>query len=183
MEAIWQFKDEYRWLSNFWPCRIEMDGEIYPSVEHAYQAAKSLRPYERQKVREAETPGLAKRLGKTLTIRPDWEEVKIKVMLSLVRQKFTRDPELQRKLLETGDTLLFEGNYWGDRFWGIDLKTLEGENHLGKILMRVREELKRKRAPLVFEYREGPRVDQDNFLGSLFMASFAESLQSRGEEE
>jgi hypothetical protein len=101
-------------------------------------------PGERRRVREAKTPGKAKRFGKMLTIRPDWKNIRLSVMLNLVRQKFS-DPELGRKVLETGDALLVEGNDWGDRFWGVDLKSFEGENHLGKILMKVREELRLKR--------------------------------------
>jgi len=142
--VIVEFQGEYRWLSNFWPSPVEYCGVVYPTVEHAYQAAKTLLPGERRRVREAETPGKAKRLGATLTVRSDWEDIKLSVMLNLVRQKFS-DPELGRKLLGTGDALLVEGNRWGDRFWGVDLRTGLGENHLGKILMRVRDELRANR--------------------------------------
>jgi ribA/ribD-fused uncharacterized protein len=73
-------------------------------------------------------------------MRPDWEQVKILIMTSLVRDKFTRHQDLKEQLLATGDAELIEGNWWGDTFWGVCKG--KGENHLGKVLMKVREELK-----------------------------------------
>lgn len=136
MTPIDSFQGEYRWLSNFWPALVIFDGDYYPTVEHAYQAAKTTDRSARIRIHRAETPGLAKKLGRGLAMRPDWDTFKLEVMLILLRQKFT-DPELRRKLLETGDRELIEGNTWGDRFWGVCGGT--GENHLGKILMHVRE--------------------------------------------
>ena len=87
---IKEFQGENRFLSNFHPCRIDWEGIIYPSVEHAYQASKTLDKNERLKIANLSTPGRAKRAGQKLEIRPDWEEVKVPIMESLVRQKFTR---------------------------------------------------------------------------------------------
>jgi ribA/ribD-fused uncharacterized protein len=121
-----------------------MEAEFYPSVEHAYQAAKTINPGIRRAISMAVTPGAAKRLGKGLDIRHGWDGMKMKIMEDLVRQKFIRNEELKWKLLATGDRPLFEGNNWGDRFWGVctaDDGGMVGENNLGKIIMKVREEL------------------------------------------
>lgn len=115
-----------------------LDGLEYPSVEHAYQAAKTLNVYERDRIRKCRFPGLAKAAGKSVTLRYDWDSVRLSTMEHLVRQKFSAQP-LRQQLFETGDAELIEGNTWGDTFWGVF--NGEGENHLGKILMKVREEL------------------------------------------
>lgn len=133
------FRGKHFFLSNFYHCYVMLDGEFYPSVEHAYQAAKTLDPKEREKIKNAGNPGVAKRLGKTVSHRSDWKKVKVDIMLDLVRQKFNRSRDLTEKLLETGDHELIEGNAWGDQFWGVYRG--KGENHLGKILMQVRREL------------------------------------------
>lgn len=119
----------------------------YPTTEHAFQAAKTLDEKEREKIRVAKTPGQAKRLGQKVTLRKDWESIKIKIMLNLNRQKFDR-ADLGDRLVDTGQAELIEGNTWGDTFWGVCKGV--GKNHLGKILMEVREEL--------VEYR--PMLDQ-----------------------
>ena len=146
--SITSFRGDYRFLSNFYPAEVRMSGMEYPTVEHAFQAAKTKDPNLRWKVRAAGTPGEAKRMGKNLELRPDWEEIKLEVMLALVRYKFTHHPELAEKLLTTGNVTLVEGNDWGDTFWGACRKgfhgqaQLEGQNHLGLILMKVRDELR-----------------------------------------
>jgi N-glycosidase YbiA len=141
MEKILGFNKEYRFLSNFWPAQVELDGLKYPSTEHAYQAAKTVEPAERRRIRESHKPGDAKRLGKSVTMRSDWEEIKIAVMTDLVRQKFTKNKDLKEKLLATNDAHIEETNSWGDCFWGVCKG--KGLNHLGKILMEIREELKK----------------------------------------
>lgn len=133
----------YRFLSNFWPCIVGYEGENYPSVEHAYQAAKTHDKTVRKLIREARSPGVAKRLGKNVELRPDWEQKKEGIMLGLLVQKFAH-PELKARLRDTGDNVLIEGNTWGDKEWGAVLNTKgewEGNNKLGKLLMRVREQL------------------------------------------
>lgn len=140
-KVIDKFSGYYRFLNNFYlPAAVVLDGVPYPGVEHAYQAAKSDDVIMRAIVRQAATPGAAKRIGQRLLLRHDWEQVKLLVMEDLVRQKFTNHPELGQALLDTGDAELIEGNHWGDTFWGVCNGV--GENHLGKILMKVRQELR-----------------------------------------
>jgi hypothetical protein len=138
-QTIKEFQHEYRFLSNFWPASVQLQGLWFPTVEHAYQAAKTLDIREREAISYLSTPGEAKRAGRYLLIRTDWEEVRLTIMESLIRQKF-RSPSLRQKLLETGNAKLEEGNRWGDRFWGIYNR--QGENHLGKILMKIRDEIR-----------------------------------------
>lgn len=143
-DLIYNFTGEYRFLSNFWPCRIVFDRLIYPSVEHAYVAAKTLNPAERAFVRKCcLSPGDAKRFGRELTLRRDWDAVKLAVMEDFLRQKFAPHTPLAEKLLATGDAKLVEGNTWGDTFWGRCRG--KGRNHLGNLLMIIREELKEQR--------------------------------------
>lgn len=135
MEKIVTFSGDYEFLSNFFPSPVEFEGHVYPTVEHAFQAAKTLDPAERDKIRALPTPGQAKRAGKRVQLRPDWNEARVLVMGELVRRKF-ESTELRRLLLATGNAELVEGNTWGDRFWGVCKGT--GENRLGKILEAVR---------------------------------------------
>lgn len=136
--CIDSFSGEYEWLSNFYPCQVEFDGEVYPTVEHAYQAAKTLNPIERKMIGGAKTPGQAKKLAKKCSRRDHWEVMKIPVMRGLLEQKFNQ-LFFRKKLTETGGAILIEGNYWGDVFWGVCKG--EGTNHLGRLLMDIREEL------------------------------------------
>lgn len=131
------FFGEYKWLSNFEPCPIVFEFVEYPSVEHAYQAAKTLDTNEREQIRQAKTPGEAKGMGARVTLRPDWETIKLSVMFHLVLQKFSGG-ELRKKLLATEDAVLIEGNTWYDTYWGRDVSTGKGYNHLGQLLMLVR---------------------------------------------
>src|SRR5262245_40548867 len=140
---IKKFRNEYAFLSNFSPSRITLDGASYPTIEHAYQAAKTLDPRERAGIAGLASPVMAKRAGRRVKLRPDWEQVKIELMEDLVRRTFD-DPDLAAKLLATGEEELVEGNTWGDRFWGVCRGVRR--NELGKILMRVRSELARQEA-------------------------------------
>lgn len=140
MTTISSFSGTYRFLSNFWPSRIVGDDDwFYPTVEHAYQAAKTDDLEWKKRIRLAATPTDAKRLGRRCPLCADWDTIKLRVMYSLVLRKF-QDPGLRRLLLATGDAELIEGNTWGDRYWGqVDGK---GENHLGKLLMGIRAEIR-----------------------------------------
>lgn len=134
------FTGRNRFLSNFFIADTKYDTFIYPSSEHAYQAAKS----QNNKIRglfldRNMTPGQAKKLGFKIARRPDWETVKLSIMKEVVLDKFTRNSTLKEKLLATGDQQLVEGNTWDDKFWGVCGG--EGLNHLGLILMEVRTEL------------------------------------------
>lgn len=136
---IARFENEYWFLSNFYPAVVEWDGQVYPSSEHAYQAAKTLDPYSREIIRQAPTPGMAKKYGRHVLLRPDWEQAKLSVMEDLLRQKFAPGSALADKLLATGDEELIEGNWWGDVWWGVCNGV--GQNHLGKLLMKIRADL------------------------------------------
>ena len=137
---IERFAGQYNFLSNFEKCAVEYDDVVYQSVEAAYQAAKTL-DHEARVPFETYDPGEAKKAGKKLELRPNWETLRFEVMYQLVKQKFSFEPHCS-KLLATGDAELIEGNYWMDRVWGVYRGS--GENHLGKILMRVRKELQSK---------------------------------------
>lgn len=144
------FTGRWNFLSNFFPVEIEHQGIKYPSVEHYYVAMKVKNDQQidgkyigyvdcRELISKIKTPGEAKRFGRTLKIRKDWDNVKFDVMLWGVREKFKKE-ELREMLLNTGDQQLIEGNFWNDTYWGVCKGV--GENNLGKILMRVREEVK-----------------------------------------
>lgn len=139
LQGIFGFNGEYRFLSNFYETPITYDGVTYPSVENAYQAAKTTIEEERLQFVKISSKE-AKSLGKKVTLREDWDLVKLKVMWSLIHEKFTRNRKLYSALVLTGDTHIEETNWWGDKFWGVCRG--EGENHLGKLLMQLREKLK-----------------------------------------
>jgi ribA/ribD-fused uncharacterized protein len=141
MKAIDSFTGDNFFLSNFYEAEVVYNGVRYKTSEHAYQAEKTLIASERQQVRDAKTPGVAKRLGKKVTMQDGWDNMKFDVMLDIVRAKFKQNPDLAQKLLETGTAHLEEGNDWGDKLWG----TVDGQgkNWLGKILMVVRSELQK----------------------------------------
>lgn len=136
---IEEFQGEYRFLSNFFPSPLEVDGIRYGNAEAAFQAQKVLSEEEKREFSDL-PPNVAKRKGRRVSLRPDWEEVKTEMMEKIVRAKFEENPELTRRLLETGDAELIEGNSWNDRCWGVDLRTGKGENRLGLILMKIRQE-------------------------------------------
>lgn len=136
-----EFSGEYRFLSNFWEAPVTYGGVTYGSNEAAFQAQKCIEAEKRLAFTEL-TPSKAKSLGRRVLLRSDWEDVKIGLMEEIVRAKFTQTPDLGEKLLQTGYRQLVEGNTWNDTFWGVSLKSLKGQNHLGKILMQIREELR-----------------------------------------
>ena len=119
---------------------LKLDGVEYPTVEHAYQAAKTVDPQERLQFQGDITAGQAKLAGRHVTLRPDWEEVKIDVMRDLSRQKY-EDAIYAAFLLDTGDLYIEETNSWGDTFWGVCEG--KGQNVLGNILMGIRTDLRK----------------------------------------
>lgn len=135
---ISKFSGKYRFLSNFWPVEIAYEDITYPSVEHAYQASKSLDKKLRQGISKLQTPGSAKRKGRELTLRKDWEDIKTQIMYDLLLLKFAY-PDLRENLIATNDLKLVEGNHWGDTFWGVC--NGKGNNYLGKLLMQIRREI------------------------------------------
>lgn len=135
--------DEHRWLSNMWYVNILLRGVVYASVEHAYQSEKSHDPMWKKFCADREVkPGKVKIASKNIEIREDWNDVKLLVMYYCLQHKFRQEP-FRTKLLATGNVNLQEGNYWGDTFWGVDLKQNPniGENHLGRLIMKIRDEL------------------------------------------
>jgi len=153
MNRIVHFAYEYDFLSNFYSAHVVYEGVAYASVEHAYQASKSLDLDQRTIFSFDYNPNLtaarAKRIGQEIKLRDDWDKVKVRTMRELVLQKFSQ-PALKAKLLGTGDAYLEEGNWWHDIFWGVCHHKMEGKtcregehrpfggNHLGYILMDVR---------------------------------------------
>lgn len=136
MTPITSFHGPHRFLSNFYPAPVMLDGTVYPTVEHAFQAAKTTDRAMRWHFLRAPTPGDAKKLGRQVTLRDDWEQIKLQVMMDLVWLKF-QEPSLSARLVETAGRDLVEGNHWNDRFWGVCGGV--GENWLGRILMTVRD--------------------------------------------
>ena len=139
---IVSFRGDFYFLSNFYHCKVTYNGITYGNNEAAFQAQKQL---SRSKEFEHLPPNSAKRLGRRVKLREDWEEVKDQIMYEIVKCKFTQNLDLKQKLLDTNDEELIEGNNWNDRYWGMVFKEHTGwigENKLGKILMRVREEIK-----------------------------------------
>ena len=134
------FTGAFDFLSNFYPARVEVGGVCYSNAEAAFQAQKCVDAAERGEFAEL-VAVKAKRRGRQVKLRPDWDSVRLGVMEEVVRAKFRQNSDLAARLLGTGRLPLAEGNSWGDLFWGVDVKTGKGENHLGRILMKIREEL------------------------------------------
>ena len=135
------FRNEYFFLSNFYTAPVIFDGIRYENNEAAFQAQKCIDVAERKKFSNLD-PSAAKKLGRKVKLRSDWEDVKVDLMRKIVFAKFTQNPNLTVDLLNTKDEELIEGNNWGDRIWG--QVNGEGQNLLGKILMEVRSNLKDK---------------------------------------
>lgn len=140
---VYGFRGYYRFLSNFYPSEIEYGGIVYPTVEHAYQAQKTLDDNLRYEISILEHAWQAKKMGKRLAgFRLDWDDrIKDDIMLDLVRLKFYTHKDLAIKLINTGDGILYEVNSHGDIYWGTDA-SLNGDNNLGKTHMLIRDELK-----------------------------------------
>ena len=132
------FRGKYFFLSNFYQAPVCVDGIIYRNNEAAFQSLKTTDINIRREFAELD-PSVAKRKGRRIKLRSDWEKIKYIKMYSVCYAKFTQNPDLKEKLLQTGDEILEEGNDWGDKIWGT--VNGEGENNLGKILMQIRKEL------------------------------------------
>lgn len=137
--VIDHFNGYYLFLNNFYPATVKFEDDFYVSVEHAFHAAKTLDKKERERVKWCRYARDAKKLGRSVKLRSDWESVKVRVMYNCVLDKFTRNDYLRNKLIETGNAELIEGNTWNDTFWGVC--NGKGRNMLGKILMKVRAKL------------------------------------------
>jgi ribA/ribD-fused uncharacterized protein len=142
-KKIGGFVAEYRWLSNFFLCRVDWDSLVYGSAEAAFHSAKY--PAAEREVFTRLSPDQAKKLSYTKPYdRVAWEARKLRVMHEIVWAKFSQNPELAKKLLATGDRYLEETNWWGDKVWGVYRG--EGQNLTGKVLMDVRARLAKESA-------------------------------------
>jgi ribA/ribD-fused uncharacterized protein len=136
--VIPEFTGDYAFLSMFYQCTIKSpDGWLWPSGEHLFHACKCRTARDRQRIQAAPTPRLAKRVGRQVTLRPDWEQAKKSVMLRVNLLKFEQNTDLRALLDATRGYELVEGNAWNDDYWG--RVNGQGANHLGRILMYVRE--------------------------------------------
>jgi len=135
-----QFRGINDFLSNFYMHPITFQGVTYLTSEHAYQALKFTDPSIRQKIINSNTPGKAKRLSRKYSkyVRPDWIDISLQIMYDLNKIKFS-DTELAERLSQIDEPIV-EGNSWGDTFWGVDIESGKGENHLGRILERIKKE-------------------------------------------
>ena len=137
MNVINSFDGEYDFLSNFYECPILWKGNLYRNSESIYQSYKTLDnvPFDFTKT----TGSQSKKISKKLNVRPDWNKIKFDLMYEICQEKFNQNTDIAQKLMNTGDAILIEGNYWGDTYWGKCNGV--GQNNLGKILMKIREEL------------------------------------------
>lgn len=136
------FRGDYYFLSNFYSAPVEYEGITYKNNEAAFQAQKT--PSLSTKLHFASlNPSEAKKMGRKVILRKDWEDVKYQIMVDIVHAKFDQNPELKEKLIATGDEELIEGNNWGDKIWG--QVNGEGRNLLGHILMNERDYLKEQK--------------------------------------
>ncbi|MDD2981168.1 MAG: NADAR family protein [Hespellia sp.] len=143
--VIASFRDSYAFLSNFYYAEITYGNLRFANNEAAFQAQKSTCARERRQfcTHYLKNPADAKRLGKSINLRPDWNTVKLRYMYEICMTKFLQHPELGEKLLATGNAILIEENTWGDRYWGA--VNGYGDNHLGEILMDIRSKLQLER--------------------------------------
>lgn len=141
-KVIGSFTGEYRFLSNFYPTTVVYEGRSYKTAEHAYVAAKTTDEKIRAQIQSLKTPAEAKAFGRTIDLRPNWIDIKIREMRRILENKFSilRSDTYVRVLLDkTAPAILIEGNTWGDRFWG-ESPIGVGRNELGKILMSIRDD-------------------------------------------
>lgn len=137
-EVIDSFTGEHFFLSNFYPAPLEFGGFVFPTSEHAYQAAKSSDINIWRRFTKIPHPGQAKKYGRQIEVRPNWEKEKINVMRKVLNNKFRDNEDLLQMLYNTGSAKLVEGNTWGDRFWGVC--DGRGLNNLGILLMEIRDD-------------------------------------------
>ena len=137
-KKIGGFVAAYRWLSNYFPCRVEWEGRVYGSAEAAYHSGKY--PAADRDVFTRLDADPARKLSR---VKPydtaAWEVRKVRTMREVIWAKYSQNPELAQKLLATGDRYLEETNWWGDKIWGVYQG--EGQNLLGIILMDARARL------------------------------------------
>ncbi|RGM72153.1 NADAR family protein [Agathobacter rectalis] len=151
MNKIDSFRKQYYFLSNFYERNVEYNGLTYKNNEAAFQAQKCKTEEEKLQFINLNASE-AKKLGRKVSLRADWEDIKVNVMRDVVKAKFEQNGDLKDALLATNDAYLEEGNTWGDRTWGT--VNGSGANLLGQILMNVREKLKEKENIEEIDYYE-----------------------------
>lgn len=141
--VIDEFRREYYWLSNYYPAPVTLAGIRYPTTEHAFAAMKSFDRDYRTTVAACATPGEAKRLGRLVRLRDDWNTARFDAMWEITCAKYTQNHFLASQLTATGDALLVEGNTWHDNVWGTCRCRAHqrqwGSNILGIMLMHCRD--------------------------------------------
>lgn len=139
-----QFVGPYAFLSNAYPVKVTLDGLTFPSVENAYQAAKTLDVEKRLQFTVC-TATYARKLGTQLPRRPDWEQIREDILYKLLKQKFQKGTPLAQQLVKTGDAYLCDINNTHSTYLGacICARCVYTKHHnaLGELLMRIREEL------------------------------------------
>jgi ribA/ribD-fused uncharacterized protein len=146
MKKIDKFKGDFYFLSNFSPYKFrDKSGVLWQTVEHYFQAMKTVDMVERGRIWSAYHPGIAKKLGRNVELRSDWDILKLDIMIDAVSWKFLQNKDIKKLIADTKDYILIEGNTWHDNIWGdcscSKCKNKEGKNYLGKILMSVRKEI------------------------------------------
>lgn len=140
LNQITSFRNEHFFLSNFYPIEINFEGKKYPTAEHAFQAAKCVNAVDEDKIRRSSSPAIAKSIGRNVQLRKDWDSKKLEIMEKILKIKFN-NVRMKSLLRSTKKCEIIERNRWHDQYWGVCVcqkHKLHGENHLGKILMKVR---------------------------------------------
>lgn len=142
-QIISEFVEKYTFLSNFYYSEIKYQDKIYKTSEHLYQSLKTLNTEEQEMIRMCYNPSDAKKAGRKVNIRNDWDSIKDNTMMMCLKLKFNQNQILQKKLIDTYPALLIETNYWHDNYWGNCIckrcQDIEGINTLGKLLMKLRD--------------------------------------------
>ena len=142
MKNILYFKEQYRFLSNFYLASFAYDYRKWPSSEHAFQAMKTTDPHIQETIRQLPNAAATKKMGRKIKVREDWDEVKNHFMYMILCCKFVQNLDLNEKLLATYPANLVEGNWWHDNYWGNcfceKCKNTPGRNILGQTLMTIR---------------------------------------------
>ncbi|MCG7499540.1 GTP cyclohydrolase II [Vibrio sp. Of7-15] len=165
-------EDLHGYLSNFAPVEVNLEGQIWATSEHYYQAQKFHCPELQEKIRNAKTPDIAFQLSREYVsdVREDWEDIRSEVMKLIVSEKFKQNPQIADKLISTGNCIIKEHSH-KDNFWG-DGGDGSGRNELGKILMDVRDELVRERSSNTVQFVEKAKLPTQ--WGTFMMHGFYE---------
>lgn len=142
---IKNFRGKHYYLSNFYEAPVYYEGILYKNNEAAFQSLKCINIEDRRKFADL-PPNEAKRLGRSVKLRTDWDSVKDQYMYEILVDKFSRNRDLKQLLLDTGNAYLEEGNNWHDNYWGncncYKCLSMEGQNRLGLLLMQVRDHIR-----------------------------------------